>query len=292
MKILLTGAEGQVGSEIARQGFVQNSCHLIALNHTQLDVTRREDVWQALHFYQPDVVINAAAYTKVDQAEAEPDRAFLVNACGAANVAAVCQQFNVPLLHFSTDYVFDGSKQRGYHEDDSAAPQNVYGVSKWQGEERVRQLCPRHIILRTSWVYGEYGQNFVKTILRLAQEKTEIKVVADQMGCPTAAKDIADVVVHILPQMIQTESLRGTFHFCSGASAVSWYEFAAQIITHAAKWVDLKVQQVFPIATTEYPLPAKRPHYSFLNCDKIKSVFAVPQPNWVDTLPNFIQSCL
>lgn len=293
MRILLTGAGGQVGSEITRHLAMQSAdCVLIPLTRSQLDITHEAAVLQAFHVYQPDVVVNAAAYTKVDQAEVEPSLAYAINARGAANVAAACHQFNLPLIHFSTDYIFDGSKPSAYTELDLAAPQNVYGISKWQGEEAVRQLCPRHIILRTSWVYGKYGQNFVKTILRLAKERSELKVVDDQKGCPTAATDIADVVVHLLPELLNNPEISGTFHFCSGATAVSWYQFAQQIIKHAAQITPLKVQQVLPIPTTEYPLPAKRPPHSLLGCEKILSTFSIEQPSWIDTLPNFIQSCL
>lgn len=293
MRLLITGAGGQIGCELIRHARTTTQDYLIIpLRRTELDITQLEDVVQACQYYRPDVIINTAAYTKVDCAETAVDLAHATNVLGVSNIAKACHKFNIPLVHFSTDYIFDGKKQTPYVEDDPASPTNIYGVTKWQGEEAIRKLCPRHVILRTSWVYGLYGGNFVKTMLRLAREKFQIQVIEDQVGCPTAAQDIADLLLTILPKILSSEQLWGTYHFCSGAIATSWYAFAQQIISRAATITKLTVKQLSPIPAVNYPSPARRPSYSLLCCDKIVSTFSVRLPRWVDTLPSFIQNYL
>jgi len=288
MKVLLLGAGGQLGREIAlHPDFLQHH-QMTALSHSQLNIASLDEVLHAYHHYQPEVVINAAAYTKVDQAEKDPDLAYAVNTTGAGNLAEACEKFDIPLLHFSTDYVFNGEKTGAYLEEDQASPINIYGDSKWQGEELVRQRCSKQVIVRTSWVFGAYGQNFVKTILRLAQERTELKIVADQQGCPTSTIDIAQASFAIIQKIEQGASVWGTYHFC-GTPAVSWYEFAEAIINIASRVEPLKLEALLPITTPEYPTPAKRPQNSVLSCHKIITTLGVQPTPWVEALPNIIK---
>lgn len=290
MKILLTGAGGQLGKEIAcYEPFVM--LHgLIALNRQQLDILHPDQIAAALKTHQPDVVINAAAYTQVDKAETEAELAHQVNAQGAENLAKACAQQNIPLIHFSTDYVFSGHQQTPYQENDLVAPLNIYGQSKLAGEIAIREICPKHLIIRVSWLYGIYGKNFVKTILRLARERTELKIVADQFGCPTTTVDVAAMLYQILPKLTQQESW-GTYHFCSGTAAVNWFEFAQAIVKKATAFTQIAAQQIVPIATDQYPLPAKRPQYTVMSCEKISTTFGITTPQWSDSLTNFIRDC-
>jgi dTDP-4-dehydrorhamnose reductase len=262
---------------------------LLPLSHTQLDITRREDVVNACQHHRPDVVINAAAYTKVDLAETETELAYLINATGAANLAEVCHALNIPLIHFCTDYVFDGESSAQYTETDTPSPLNVYGASKLQGENLVRQHCEKHIILRVSWVFGAYGANFVKTMLRLAREKTELRIVDDQRGGPTPTISIADAVSRILQYTPFATMPWGTYHFC-GTPVVSWCEFAQQIIAIARNVTELKTQRVMPITSSEYPTAANRPKNSALACEKITATFGIQPADWLSPLNQFIES--
>jgi dTDP-4-dehydrorhamnose reductase len=307
MKILLLGAAGQLGREIAQHPDFSQHHQITALSHSQLDITDRDAVLHAYQHYQPDFVINAAAYTQVDQAEKEPVLAHAVNAIGAGNLAEACETFQIPLLHFSTDYIFNGEKIGGYVEQDAACPINVYGASKWEGEELVRQHCTRHLILRVSWVFGRYGKNFVHTILRLAQTRKTLNIVSDQIGCPTATYDIACVsfllmqhstkkMQHSLhsehpiendPSTSKTKGIWGTYHFC-GNPETSWYDFA-QAIVDAAKPYPLALETLSPIPSTAYPTPAQRPKNSVLDCSKIEKTFGISPASWTAHLPLLIE---
>lgn len=285
MRILLVGAGGQLGREIAAHPDFLHHHQITALSHGQLDITDGDAVLRAYAQYQPDFVINAAAYTQVDQAEKEPALAHAVNVIGAGNLAKACETFQIPLLHFSTDYIFNGEKTGGYVEEDTAFPINVYGASKWEGEELVRQYCSRHLILRVSWVFGQYGKNFVFTILRLAQERKTLSIVSDQIGCPTATQDIAEVSFLLTQQ--KTKGMWGTYHFC-GTPAVSWHTFAEAII-HAAQSYPLALETLSPIPTTAYPTPAQRPKNSVLACSKIEKTFGISPTLWASHLPLLIE---
>ncbi len=286
MKILLTGAKGQVGSEIVKL-CAQEKINLIPLTHLQCDIADLDDVENNLKQYQPDIVINAAAYTAVDRAETEPDKAYAVNTQGPANLAAICAELSIPLIHISTDYIFDGNNSKPYIEEDSAAPNGVYATSKWQGEQAIREICQKHIIVRVSWVFGAEGHNFVKTILRLAQEREELKIVADQFGCPTYASHIAQALItiakHINPQFNQW----GTYHYCD-LPETNWHEFAEAIVKCTKEKYSLQVKKVVPITTAEYPTPVKRPAYSVLNCQKIEKAFGIKQQSWRSGLEKMI----
>src|SRR3990167_4365122 len=223
MRIFITGGNGQVAYEIVHLA-QQKKHRILAPSRDVLDITDSKAVTRAVQEFHPDVVINAAAYTRVDQAEKEQAEAYAVNCEGAKNLAIVCAEIERPLLHLSTDYVFDGKKTHPYLETDPIAPVNLYGDSKWQGEEAIREQCEQHIILRTSAVFGSHGVNFVKTILRLASEREELRIVADQITCPTPASAIAETLLKLA-----TFSRWGTYHYC-GSPAVSWYDFEKKII--------------------------------------------------------------
>ncbi|HEV2614075.1 MAG TPA: dTDP-4-dehydrorhamnose reductase [Gammaproteobacteria bacterium] len=266
MKILLTGARGQIGSEI-----VKRLPNIIAYHKDELDVSDIHAIRQKVEQHKPGIIINCAAYTAVDKAESEPDKVFLINKAGPENLAKICEENKIFLIHISTDYVFDGTKKSPYIETDRANSQSVYGLSKWQGEEAVRNHCKNHLILRVSWVFGEYGHNFVKTMLRLSKERDELKIVDDQIGCPTYAGDIADVLLHIAkhPKI-------GTYHYC-GKPVTNWFEFAKVILK------DNPIK-IIPIKTTDYPTPAKRPQNSVLNCDLFIKTFKMELSEWQNGL--------
>jgi len=277
-KILVTGANGQVGWELMRRA-EKFGVIAVGTERAELDITNASAIDAVIKPEAFDVVVNAAAYTAVDKAESEPDKAYAVNRDGPAHLAAACARANIPLIHISTDYVFDGTKHGAYVEDDPVNPINVYGASKAAGEQAVRELLDRHIILRTSWVYGVHGHNFVKTILRLAQERDELRVVADQWGCPTAAGDIAEVILGIVRRIGEEGEIAwGTYHYC-GEGKTNWCEFAEAVVAGTAEYSGCKVQ-IHPISTAQYPTPAKRPANSVLNCDKARifsNVFTIPR---------------
>lgn len=287
MKILVTGSKGQVGSEICQQALA-SQFELVDLDRSQLDITDEKRVNEIITRAKPNLVINSAAYTKVDQAETEPEKAFAVNAIGARHIARVCQKLNIPLFHISTDYVFDGKKKSAYTEEDIVNPVNVYGHSKWEGEQAVRQNCSQHIILRSSWIFGYYGHNFVKTMLRLGQERKEIKVVSDQIGCPTEAGDIAKILLILARRIEKQKDLWGTYHYC-GNPSVSWCEFAKEIFQIAKNLQSLNVETVHAITTKDYPTPAKRPKNSVLNGQKLMKTLSITPDRWQSSLLKIIQ---
>lgn len=265
MRILITGAAGQVGRELVEiaqaQGFVTVGCDSKALNITDANAVRA-----MLASVQPECVINAAAYTAVDRAESEPELAYAINRDGVSNLAAACRDADIPLLHISTDYVFDGDKSSPYSEADQPNPTSVYGASKLAGEEALAATWHKHVILRVSWVFGRHGNNFVKTMLRLGRERTELNVVADQFGAPTSARAIATVLLAIAkhPQLGGDGLPWGVRHFASDPG-VTWYDFARTIFERAAA-SDLLQQlpTVNPIPSSAYPTPVKRPANSKL----------------------------
>jgi len=285
MRIVVTGSGGQVGACLCAQGLARGH-RVHGMRHHELDVTDLKAVENVIALIEPDVVVNAAAFTAVDKAEQEKDAAFAVNRDGAAHLASACRDTGIPLVHLSTDYVFDGSKRDAYVEDDPIAPLGVYGESKAAGEAAVRNTCDTHIILRTAWVFSATGQNFVKTMVKLAGERDTLRVVADQKGCPSYAGDIANAILDMLPQLEQGKW--GTYHYC-GAPEVSWHGFAEAIMEEARAFMPIKVRRIEAIATMEYPTPAKRPANSVLDCGHIEDVFGIrPQP-WRAALPAVIK---
>ena len=275
MKVLLTGATGQVGAALARTkpGHVE----LIGLSHAELDICDPACVDAEVRARRPDVVINAAAYTAVDRAESDQERARAVNEEGPRNLANAAAAVGSRLIHFSTDYVFDGESARAYAPDDATAPLNVYGRTKLAGEAAVFSALPeRSLVLRTSWVYGAQGQNFVRTMLRVMQQKGEARVVADQIGTPTAAPSSA----HVAWALAARPQLHGVYHW-TDAGVASWYDFAVAIAEEAVRlrYLDPDIA-VHPIATVEYPTPARRPRFSLLNTRATLSALGVEPHHW------------
>jgi dTDP-4-dehydrorhamnose reductase len=236
-----------------------------------------------------ELVVNCAAYTAVDRAESEPELALAVNRDGPANLAAACGKAHIPLVHISTDYVFDGSKQGPYRETDPVLPLGVYGRSKAEGDTEVRSRLREHIILRTSWVYGVHGNNFVKTMLRLGQERRVLRVVNDQQGCPTNAADLAEVILAIAGRCDRNPW--GTYHY-SGKGVTTWHGLAEAIFAEAQKYTSLLVERVEPIPSAQYPTPAKRPANSVLDCSLFTSTFGIEPRPWRESLADVIHGLL
>jgi dTDP-4-dehydrorhamnose reductase len=292
MKLLVCGAQGMLGRDLIAR--LEDSPHeVIAGSRIEFDITRKRDLHSRIQGSHPDIVINCAAYTTVDKAESEPEKAFAVNRDGAANLAAVCRESRTPLIHVSTDYVFDGKMDRPYREDDPVNPLGVYGRSKLEGEKAVQSMLTEHIIIRTSWLFGVHGSNFVKTMLRFARERDELRVVADQRGCPTWTGHLADALLEISRQTLEHSSNTpwGTYHFC-GSGETSWHEFATAIIAEGRLRENLKVARILPITTAEYPTPARRPAISILDCTKIESAFGIKPEPWRTGLATVVKEYL
>jgi dTDP-4-dehydrorhamnose reductase len=293
MRILLFGGNGQVGTE-CRRSLAPLGELVIATRDGQLqdgtacemaDFDRPDTLADLIARIAPDVVVNAAAYTAVDRAESEPDAAFRANAEAPGRIADACAQRDALLLHYSTDYVFDGRGTRPYREDDPTAPLGVYGSSKLAGEQAVRGSGARHMIFRTAWVYAAHGKNFLRTMLRLAAERDELRVVADQVGAPTPAALIADVSAKVLQGPLPGA---GTWHL-TATGDTSWYGFAAAIIDGAhARGLVARRPHITPIATVDYPTPAARPAYSVLDTTALQRDFALRLPPWQDGLGNVL----
>ncbi|MDX8391170.1 MAG: dTDP-4-dehydrorhamnose reductase [Mariprofundaceae bacterium] len=284
--MLIIGAKGQLGIELIRQA---GSHEVIAVDRDELDIANAKSVFLVVANAHPDVVINAAAYTAVDKAEADVEIAYAVNRYGPANLARACAEHNIPLVHVSTDYVFNGAKQGAYVEDDPVSPLGVYGDSKAAGEVAVRDGCPKHLIFRTSWMFSEHGNNFVKTMLRLGAVRETIDIVADQFGKPTAASELARVILAVLPD---ASECWGTYHMAQ-PEMVSWCEFAEVIFREARKQgLLLKLNAVNAIRTEDYPTLAKRPANSELNCDRLESTFGIQIKPWKESLSDVIAELL
>jgi len=291
MKVLLLGGAGQVGTEIRRIAILQK-INIAAPSRSALHLEDVSAVEKILTTEPWDVVINAAAYTDVDRAESEEPAAFAINATVPSQLASLTGKRGIPLLHISTDYVFDGRKGVPYVEADEVGPLNVYGRSKLAGERGVATGNPRHVILRTSWVYSPWRKNFVKTILRLAGEREQIRVVADQRACPTAARDLAESCLQIAARCaLGPERVSfGTYHY-AGLGHASWYEFAHTILTTARTSLD-RIPEVVAISTREYPTPARRPLDTRLNCEAIVRAFDVRLHEWQTSLANTLDQLL
>ena len=283
LKVAVTGANGQLGFQLVKK--LTGKVTLKAFDKKSLNIANAVDVDSILSAFTPDIIINAAAYTAVDKAEQEPTQADEINHLGAEYLARSAEKCKAVLIHVSTDYVFDGSSQQPYSETDLTKPQSVYGATKLAGEQAIINSCTKHIILRTAWVFAEHGNNFVKTMLLLAQNRPELGVVADQMGGPTYAGDLADAIINIVSQLdTQNEQRWGVYHY-SGMPFVSWHQFAKQIFEYAAQQnVIEKVPVVNAITTAQYPTPAKRPAFSMLDCSKIQQTFAIQPSNWSSAL--------
>ncbi len=271
MRILVVGGQGQIGKALSLL-FHKEGHSIFSFPSHQLNICNPISIEKAVAASLPlDFIINCAAYTAVDRAEDEPEKAFLVNAEGVKNLAECCKKWNVPLIHFSTDYIFDGEKISPYLETDTPNPQNIYGASKLKGEHLLSQSWEKHIILRVSWVFGPYGNNFVKTISALAQTRDHLKIINDQHGCPTGASHIAQIVLQLLNHPALSKHW-GTYHY-TDAPLTTWYDFARSFVPQDQC-------QIEAISSQNYPTRAKRPLHSALNCDKIFRIFGISQADW------------
>ena len=279
-KILVTGANGQLGQCLQKISSQFEEFEFIFTDSETLDITNKEEVNDFFWQNAPDFCINAAAYTAVDLAETEVEKAFLVNADGTENLAEACAENNAQFIHVSTDYVFDGENNLAYTEEDFTNPLGVYGASKLAGDELALEVNPCSVILRTSWVYSEFGKNFVKTMLNLFATKEELNIVADQFGQPTNANDLAEAIMKI----IKSEKITpGIFNF-SNLGRISWFDFAEKIAELSEAKIKLNA-----IETSQYPTPAKRPKNSVLDLDKISKTYAIQLKPWEESIEDCVQ---
>jgi dTDP-4-dehydrorhamnose reductase len=294
VKILVTGRDGQVGHELMRT--LAPLGKVIGVDIKECDLTKSAMVEALLERVKPDVIVNPAAYTAVDKAESEPTVAHAVNAQAPKILARYAARHNIIMIHFSTDYVFDGLKAEPYVEDDAVNPQSVYGKTKFLGEDAVRKLVAKHIIIRTSWVFGSQGENFLKTMLKLAKERDKLTVVSDQIGSPTSASMLAEAVAQIIKELNELGAYRkfGTYHIV-GSGEVSWYDYAKKIVETAKKLgvsTKLTAQAIKPITSKEYPLPAVRPLNSRLDTTKVRTSFSVRLPKWEKEMEHVIHELM
>ncbi len=290
MKILLTGSNGQVGFELNKK--LSTLGEVIATDREELDLTNLNAIRTFIDHTKPDMIINPAAYTAVDKAESEPDLAYEINTLAPEVLADKARELDIPLVHFSTDYVFDGLKKEAYVETDKTNPQSVYGKTKCEGEEKVR-THGKHIILRTSWVFGCHGNNFLKTMMRLIQEKESLNIVGDQWGSPASAKMLADVTFRIVDTIIKNKNFNdyGTYHVTSDGET-NWQQYASLIASELIK-LNVKItcgpDQIHSILTSQYPTAAKRPLNSRLNTEKLKETFVLDLPDWEDEVKKHVK---
>lgn len=293
MKILLTGKNGQVGFELAKK--LSALGEVITTDREELDLAIPESIRKFIDQIKPDIIINPAAYTAVDKAESEPEMAYQINVKAPEVLAEKAIELNIPLVHFSTDYVFDGLKKEAYVETDLTNPQSIYGKTKCEGEEKIRTHL-KHIILRTSWVFGVHGNNFLKTILQLISEKELLNIVDDQWGSPTSASMLGDVTFKIVDTTLKNKNFKdyGTYHVTTEGET-NWHAYASLISSEAMK-LNLKIKcapdQIRPIITSEYPTAAKRPLNSRLNTDKIKKTFMLELPHWESEVKRLLREII
>jgi len=289
MKALVVGHQGMLAQSLV-PSLQQAGFAAMSQGRPALDITHIEHMHKALTTIKPDILINAAAYTAVDQAESARDEAFAVNRDGPRHLAELCREMDLPLIHISTDYIFDGTARKPYCEDDPPGPLGVYGASKWEGEVALRTQHQTHLILRTAWLYSHNGHNFVRTMLRLGREREVLRVVNDQYGCPTYSRDLAEAITVMCQRIRQDKATVpwGTYHFCS-AGQITWYDFAQAIFAEAKAFEQFRVQEIVPIPTTDYPTPAQRPAYSVLDCSKIQTDFCITPRPWRDSLRDCVQ---
>jgi len=293
MRILLIGCNGQLGSELC---FKLNALgELVAINREQLDLENPNQIRIFVDRIKPDIIINAAAYTNVDRAEVEHELCYQINAISPQIFAECASQLKIPLIHYSTDYVFDGLKAGAYLESDLTNPQSFYGKTKCEGEEKVR-LYNKHIILRTSWVFSKYGENFLKTILKHIQNKDSLNIINDQIGAPTSTSTLSDVTYEIVKLILESKNFKyfGTFHV-TNSGETSWFDYAKFIASEAIK-LGVKVRcpssRIQPISSSEYSAAARRPLNSKLNCEKLKKTFMLKLPNWQDEVKKVLREII
>lgn len=275
INIIVTGAGGQLGQALRKAAPAHAGLQFHFFGSAEADITNKESIDAVFKAIKPQYCINAAAYTAVDKAESEPDKAFDINVTGAKNLAEVCNDYDTTLIHISTDFVFNGEGKAPYTEEDEPNPTSVYGKTKLEGEKAVAQVCNQYYIIRTAWVYSEFANNFMKTMLRLAADRTSLSVVNDQHGTPTNANDLAEALLHIIEH---DNKAYGIYHY-SNEGETTWYGFAAGIFELNNVLINLQ-----PIPSADYPTPAKRPAYSVLDKSKIKKTFGLFVPDWVSSL--------
>ena len=288
MKVLVLGSKGQLGLCLADQ--LDHTEHeVIYTSRTEIDIGQLESTKEKIRYSNPDVVINASAYTAVDQAESDKEAADLINHLAVASIAEICADLHCWLIHISTDYVFDGLATKPYLETDNPNPQGSYGLSKLNGEIKIQASTCKFIIIRTTWVFSEYGNNFMKTMLILGTDQKEISVVGDQVGCPTYAQDLAKAIVSVVSRVSNDKLVSGIYHY-SGDLPCTWYEFAESIFCEAKKLGYSIPDTLIPINTNEYPTPASRPAYSVLDNSKFENQFGFPASNWHDGIKETISA--
>lgn len=294
MKILLTGKNGQVGWELQRT--LMTLGEIIALDRNTLDLSNPDSIRRIIRETKPDLIVNSAAYTAVDKAESEPELAMTINGVAPGIIAEEAKRLNAAVIQYSTDYVFDGTKTDPYTEDDKPNPLSVYGKTKLAGENIIQEADVPHLILRTSWVYGLHGRNFLRTILKLGREQSELKIINDQYGAPTWSRTLAESTAQIISQFIDTSGINkemikhksGTYHITAGGET-TWYGFAKAILEKVRNSTACKIPNLLPISTDEYVTPAKRPHNSILSNEKIMNTFGIAQSDWEEYLDLCLQ---
>jgi dTDP-4-dehydrorhamnose reductase len=288
-RVLVLGRDGQLGTELLKQ--LAGKCHLVSAGRQQIDLTVPAQIRSAIREIKPDIIFNAAAYTGVDAAEEAFDLAFQINSHGPATIATEAKRLGALLIHYSTDYVFDGTKLSPYLESDPTSPLNVYGASKLEGESAVQQAGCDYLLFRVGWLYSTHGKNFYRTVLSLAKSKPELRIVDDQRGTPTSAAAVATVSVKAVRHVVSTERLHsysGVYHM-AGAGATTWYDFAREILARSLQ-NDLSKPKVVPISTNEFGARARRPRNSVLDAAKLMHTFGVQLPDWQQQLHDLIST--
>lgn len=288
IKVLVTGASGQVGSSVVQLADEDGFFTVVGLGPKELDITSAEEIHKQLDLYLPDYVINCAGFNGVDAAQHEHERCYAVNTAGVEALAQACGDLSIPMVHISSDFVFDGHYDSGYREDDAVSPLGVYGDSKWQGEEALRRVLPQHLILRVSWVFSESGNNFVTRTLERARTQLEIRAVNDRIGCPTAASDVARVVLAMLKQVHNGAEVWGTYHYC-GAEISNRYSFCKEIISHAMGYEEMAMETLTAVSASQYPKEVQRPSSSVLECKKLMNTFGIHQRPWRSDLSEVVR---
>lgn len=287
MRVLIVGAKGQLGLDLLGRAS-QFDMVPVGVDLPECDITHIHSIQKAMEQAGPlRAVINAAAYTAVDRAESDVDVAFAVNGDGPGYLAKRCREFGIPLVHISTDYVFGGLQTSPLLPSDPINPLGIYGQSKAAGETAVRKHCDQHVIVRTSWLYGLFGPNFVKTMLRLGKEREVLRVVDDQIGSPTYAGDLADAILKATQHIVRHQEGWGTYHYCN-AGAITWYAFTRKIFQLAKPYDRFQVKEIVPILTASFPTPAPRPHYSVLDCTSFERAFTITRRPWQDALQEML----
>ncbi len=290
MKVLVLGSKGQLGRCLNDQ-LDSTDLNVIYTSRELLDITNFEETKSKIFDFFPDIVINATAYTAVDKAEEEQEMANIINNLAVANLAKICKQLDSWLIHISTDYVFDGNSDIPYIEDDKKNPQNIYGETKLNGELAIQSLGCNHIIIRTAWLFSEYGNNFLKTMLRLGEDRDELSIVGDQVGSPTYAQDLAKVIVIITNRLKDDSFASGIYHYC-GFTSCSWYQFAKLIFLEADQLNFRSPKKLREISSNLYEKAAKRPDFSILNCSKLDNVLNLEKPELTHGIKNSLKALI